>query len=196
MPTLDAYAARATEYIELFGDIDAAAEEDRVALLAWAKSVDGPIIDVGCGPGQWTSFLHAHGVDIEGVDPVAVFIDEARRRHPEARYRLGTAEALKVDDASLGGILSWFSLIHTTPDRIADALTEFARALREGGGLAIGFFEGVELEPFDHAVVTAYRWPVDALCERIEAAGFVIGETQTRTDAGTRPQGTILATRA
>ena len=92
-------------------------------------------------------------------------------------------------------VLAWFSLIHTEPDQIDTALAEFARCVRSGGGLAIGFFEGPALEPFEHAVATAYRWPADRLCSRVEAAGFAIAEVHTRTDPGSRPQGTILAER-
>jgi ubiquinone/menaquinone biosynthesis C-methylase UbiE len=191
----EAYAARAAEYTDLFGSIEAAAEQDREHVLAWARGVDGRIIDVGCGPGQWTSYLHEHGIDVEGVDPVPEFIDIARQRHPGVGYRIGRADALGVADASLGGVLAWYSLIHTDPDQIGALLTELARCTRPGGGLAIGFFEGAELAPFDHAVTTAYFWPVDLLSSRVEQAGFAVADVRTRTDPGTRPQGAILARR-
>jgi ubiquinone/menaquinone biosynthesis C-methylase UbiE len=191
----EAYAARAAEYISLFGSIEAAAEQDREDVLAWARAVNGRIIDLGCGPGQWTNYLHESGVDIEGVDPVPEFIDEARQRHPGVDYRLGHADRLGVEDASLGGVLAWYSLIHTDPDQIGALLTEFARCIRPGGGLAIGFFEGAELAPFDHAVTTAYFWPVGLLSSRVERAGFVVADVRTRTDPGTRPQGAIIAQR-
>src|SRR3954465_7148348 len=94
----DASSARAAEYIDLFGSIDAAAEQDREYVLAWAQSVDGRIIDVACGPGQWTHLLHEPGGNGEGVDPVAAFVAEAQRRYPDASYRIGRAEQLGVDD--------------------------------------------------------------------------------------------------
>jgi ubiquinone/menaquinone biosynthesis C-methylase UbiE len=191
----DAYSARAAEYIDLFGSIDAAAEEDREYVLAWAQSVDGRIVDVGCGPGQWTNFLHEHGVDVEGLDPVAAFVAEAQRRYPDASYRIGRAEQLGVDDASVGGVLAWFSLIHTDPDRVGELLGEFARCVRPHGSLAIGFFEGPELAPFDHAVTTAFFWPVGVLSAEVEAAGFVVTDAQTRRDPGTRSQGALIARR-
>src|SRR5438132_252486 len=97
----DAYAARAAEYIGLFGSIDVAADQDRDLVLAWAQGVDGPIVDIGCGPGQWTNYLHQHGVDIEGIDPVPEFIDAARQRYPGVAYRNGRADQLGVEDASL-----------------------------------------------------------------------------------------------
>ncbi|WP_203434072.1 methyltransferase domain-containing protein [Jiangella asiatica] len=69
----EAYAARAAEYISLFGSIGAAAEHDREHILGWARGINGQIIDVGCGPGQWTNYLSKRGVDIDGVDPVPEF---------------------------------------------------------------------------------------------------------------------------
>lgn len=100
----NAYAARAVEYIDLFGTIDAAAERDRERILAWARGVRGRIVDVGCGPGQWTSFLREHGMDVEGIDPVPAFIDEAGRRYPDDCYRIGRADDLGVEDAG-GSVL-------------------------------------------------------------------------------------------
>ncbi|KQW04125.1 SAM-dependent methyltransferase [Leifsonia sp. Root4] len=191
----DAYGARSAEYIELFGRIDAAAEADRKGVLAWARGLTGPIIDVGCGPGQWTHFLSEHDLQIEGIDPTPEFIAAAQRRYPGIRFRIGRAERLDIDDESLGGILSWYSLIHTDPELIDSALTEFARCLRSGGSLALGFFEGPELIPFDHAVTTAYYWPLELLSARVEACGFAVTGTHTRSDPGVRKQGLITAVR-
>lgn len=190
-----AYGMRSAEYVELFGEIDAAAEADRNAVLAWGRGLTGPALDVGCGPGQWTSFLVEHGVDIDGIDPTPEFVAAARRRYPLVRFEVGRAERIEAADATLGGILSWFSLFHTAPEEIGSALREFARCLRPGGGLALGFFEGPRLEPFDHAVTTAYYWPLDALSARIEACGFVVTRAERRTDPGVRSQGFITAER-
>jgi ubiquinone/menaquinone biosynthesis C-methylase UbiE len=192
----DAYTARAAEYIDLIGSIDASSGLDRDRVLAWALGIDGPVIDVGCGPGQWTAFLAGHGVAIEGIDPVTAFLEEARRRHPDVQFRLGRAEQLDVDDASLGGILAWYSLIHMAPSDIDGVLVEFARSLRPEGSLAVGFFEGPRLEPFDHAVTTAHFWPIDELSARIDHAGFAVEEVHVRTDLGARRQGLILARRS
>lgn len=92
--------------------------------------------------------------------------------------------------------LAWYSLIHTRPDRIDLLLAEFARVVRPGGGLVVGFFEGPELVPFDHAVTTAYFWPTGLLSARLEQAGFVVIDTDARTVPGTRRLGTIVARRA
>lgn len=190
---LDAYSRRAAEYVEVVGRIEHAAEADRTAILAWGRSVDGPILDVGCGPGQWTNLLHEAGLDVEGLDPVEAFLEEARARYPAARFRLGRAETLGVPGGSLGGVLVWFSLIHTDPGVIDVALRELAGCLRAGGSLAIGFFDGPAREPFDHAVTTAYYWSVDALTEVVEGAGLTVTAAQTRHDPPARPQGLLIA---
>ncbi|WP_413452504.1 class I SAM-dependent methyltransferase [Georgenia phoenicis] len=190
-----AYSARAEDYTNAVGLIEHAAQADRDALLAWARGIEGPVLDVGCGPGQWTSFLHDQGIDIEGVDPVDTFITAARARYPEARYRTGRAEGLGLPDGSLGGVLAWFSLIHTDPRHIHGPLAELARCLRPGGSLAAGFFVGADGEPFDHAITTAYFWSVEGLTNRLDRAGFTVVDVQVRTDPGTRTQGLIVAER-
>lgn len=190
-----AYAARSSEYVELFGSIEAASEVDRAAVLDWSRTVTGPVLDVGCGPGQWTDFLARHGTDIEGIDPTPEFVAAAKQRYPSRRFRPGQAEDLGVAEESLGGVLAWYSLIHSDPAQVDAALAEFARALQPGAGLALGFFEGPDLAPFDHAVVTAYSWPIRALAARVEAAGFAVTTMQTRTVSAARRHGLILARR-
>jgi hypothetical protein len=45
--------------------------------------------------------------------------------------------------------------------------------LSDNGTLVVGFFDGENVEPFEHKVTTAYRWPVDQMSETLSAAGFV-----------------------
>lgn len=190
-----AYASRAEEYGALLGDVAALAEEDRRLIADWATTLTGPVLDVGCGPGQWTAFLHGHGVDVSGIDLVPEFVDIARARFPELPVTVGDAESLPAATGALAGILSWYSLIHAAPETIPVLLEEFARALRPGGTLLVGFFRGARVEPFEHAVVRAWFWPVDVLAARLELAGFDIVETHARTDPGQRPHAAILARR-
>ncbi|AEK37323.1 putative methyltransferase [Corynebacterium variabile DSM 44702] len=192
--TRAAYSARAAEYAELLGSIDHAAAPDINRITEWARGISGPVLDVGCGAGQWTQLLTDLGCEAEGIDPVPEFIDIAQDTHPDITFWVGRAEDLGVPDGSLGGVLAWYSLIHTDPSLISDALTEFARCVRPGGRLALGFFTGPSLEPFDHAITTAWFWPVEQLQRKVEEAGFTVTDTGTRTDPGTRPHGAILAT--
>lgn len=196
-----AYGVRADDYIEAVGRVEHVSEADRARIVAWATAIDGRVLDVGSGPGQWTDHLRRQGVDIAGIEPTPEFLAAARRHYPDSRFSEGRAEHLDVADGGLGGILAWYSLIHTDPDEIDAAFAEFARALAPGGSLLVGFFTGAELQPFAHAVATAYYWPAGLLASRIEAAGFAVDEVRARFDPdvapapGRRPEATIIATR-
>ena len=188
-----AYSQRAAEYADALGRIEHAVPDDREFVRSWAGAVVGLIIDVGCGPGQWTDFLRTHGAEIEGLDPVAAFIESAQSHYPSSRYRVGRAQELGVEDQSLGGILAWYSLIHIDPSSIDEPFAEFARALKPGGSLLLGFFDGEPGEPFAHAVVTAYFWSPQRLAERLKLHGFSVVETVRREDQGSRPHTAIVA---
>ena len=186
-----AHSGRAAEYIEVLGSVEAMHPSDRELIGTWGDQIEGSAIDAGCGPGHWTHFLAQRGVDL-----TPAFVEHARRRYPERRFAPGSVEALDASDASVGGVLAWYSLIHHTPDAIGSALDEIARTLRPGGLLLTGFFEGSAVEPFEHAVTTAYRWPVAELSARLRASGFEVVETHTRTGVGYRPHAAIVARRA
>lgn len=191
-----AYENRAAEYIDALGAMSTVHPVDERLASSWAEALDGPVLDAGCGPGHWTAHLVAQGVQARGIDQVPAFVEDARRRHPNVSFTLGNLDALPDADASLGGVLSWYSLIHHAPETIHVPLREFARVLRPGGGLLLGFFAWPTLERFDHAVVGAYRWPAELLTAEIEAAGFAVVETHTRTSPGQRPHGALVARRS
>ncbi len=195
MPPSPAYETRADEYIAALGTMDAVHPVDRAIVDAWAAGLTGPVLDAGCGPGHWTAHLARRGLDIRGVDRAPRFVEHARKAHPGIRFDVGTIDELEVADDGLDGILSWFSTIHHAPDAVSKPLREFARTIRPGGELLLGFFVGEVLEPFDHAVTRAWRWPIDDLSREVDAAGFDVVETHTRATRGARPVGTLVAER-
>ncbi len=69
-------------------------------------------------------------------------VEVARRTHPHPRFDVGALEDLPVSDASLGGLLAWYSLIHTAPGRLSAIVGEFARVLRPGVWLLTAFQAG------------------------------------------------------
>ena len=97
-----AYGARAAEYTELLGTMDAVAEDDRLLVEAWADRVDGVLADVGCGPAHWTAHLASLGHEVTGIEPVEEFVTHAHRTHPEVRVKPGSFQTLPV--AAFNGI--------------------------------------------------------------------------------------------
>ncbi|GAA1813922.1 class I SAM-dependent methyltransferase [Nesterenkonia flava] len=190
-----AYGARAAEYIAALGSLDAMAYKDVETITDWADGLEGLVLDAGCGPGHWTKLLQSRGVSVRGIDMVPAFIRHASRRYPDVSFQLGTLESLPAAAESLGGILAWYSIIHTEPQEVPGLLEGFFRSLRPGGSVLLGVFEGPDLRPFDHAVAPAYTWPVPEIRHALLGAGFRVSRTVTRQDQGSRPHAALIAER-
>ena len=195
MTALDAYGDRAQEYASALGSLDAMAPQDIRRIETWAGQVDGPILDAGCGPGHWTAHLSALGHEARGVDPVSAFVEIARREHPGTEYCQGSFADLRQQRGTWGGILAWYSLIHLSPEQIPVVLTLLHGALRPGGHLLLGFFDGPRQETFDHAVAPAQFWPADRMGEMVQAAGFAVLDLERRQDPGAQPHAALTALR-
>ncbi|ROS52537.1 class I SAM-dependent methyltransferase [Frigoribacterium sp. PhB24] len=189
------YAERADEYVRHLGSMSSVHPADEHLVTSWAESTGGPVLDAGCGPGHWAGHLVARGVEAAGIDQVSGFVEHARRIHPDVPFDLGDVDALPYEDDEFAAVLAWYSLIHHDPSTVRRPLDEFARVLRPGGGLLVGFFTGSTVEAFDHAVTRAWRWAPDLLADELRASGFVVLETHTRTGppSGPRAHGAILA---
>ncbi|WP_237399439.1 class I SAM-dependent methyltransferase [Rathayibacter iranicus] len=167
-----------------------------IALISrWGRSVRGPIVDAGSGPGHWTEHLRTLGSEIRGVEVVPAFVDSARQRFPDSDYEVGDFRALPVEAGNFGGVLSWYSIIHMQPDQTGSTFEEFARVLRPGGTLLIGAFLGAQSVQFDHAITTAYFWSESGLSSALEAVGFRTIEAHTRSIVGSRRHLAIVAER-
>ena len=177
----DAYSTASQQYIDLFDGDGDAHEVDAAFIRRHLQDVPGPVLDLGCGPGHWTGYLHQLGVRATGIDLVPEFVAHARVAHPGPEFRLGSMHATAVPEHSAAGILSWFSTIHVRPEDVRTVLAEFRRLLAPSGTLVLGFFDSDDdVAAFDHAVLTAYRWPAAALADRLTAAGFVEVERMQR----------------
>lgn len=179
----------------------------RCALESFAHRVEqqgpGTVADVGCGSGHVTAFLAELGLDIFGVDNSPALLRLARTAHPEIRFEAGRLASLPADTGSLGAVISKHSLIHTPADLVPAALDEFARVLAPGGVLFLSFFgsrnPSAHGEAFDHAVVTAYQFDVEAMAQMVGEAGFVEEVRiirQPKPDERQLPHGTLIVTRS
>ncbi|MFI6743518.1 class I SAM-dependent DNA methyltransferase [Nonomuraea sp. NPDC050451] len=120
----------------------------RAILALFAELVrtagDGPVADIGCGPGHVTAHLQELGLDAFGIDLSPTMIDVARRDHPHLRFEVGSMTDLDLPDASVAGLLGFWSLIHVPDDAVPRAFDHFKRVLRPGGTLLLGFHVGDE----------------------------------------------------
>lgn len=194
-----AYDARAAEYVAALGAIEQMDARDAAVIARWRDDTEGALLDAGCGPGHWTAFLAERGREVRGIDLSAEFIDRARQRHPDIVFDRGSFRELPLASGSVGGILAWYSLIHTPPDGLPEILDEFARVLAPGGTLLLGFFDGEPSEPFEHAVAPAYFWSAESLGALLQDAGLDIVSREYRErmpdEVSVRPHGSLTAHR-
>jgi len=186
-PDLAAAATRAgydrvaEEYAARFFDEFAHKPLDRALLDCFAEQVRelGPVADVGCGPGQLARYLGERGVRVMGIDLSPEMVALARRLSPDIQFRQGTMLALDLDDAALGGIAAFYSIIHIPPEGLPRAFAEFARVLRPGGRLLLAFHVGRERvhrdEWWGRPVALDFQfYEPDDVARLLEAAGFVV----------------------
>ncbi|TDD66292.1 class I SAM-dependent methyltransferase [Jiangella aurantiaca] len=180
--TRTAYDTVAVSYAEVLRDHLAGEPFDRAMLDAFTSLVGtgtGPVVEVGCGPGRITGYLHGLGLDISGVDLSPAMIEVARAAHPGVRFTVGSMMALDVPDGALAGLVAWYSIIHTPPELLPGVFAEFRRVLHDGGRLLLAFQVGDERvrveQAYGHSVaVDAYRLPPDHIAELLAGAGFAV----------------------
>ncbi|WP_027862952.1 class I SAM-dependent methyltransferase [Marmoricola sp. URHB0036] len=156
----------------------------RASLSLFAERVrdagDGPVADVGCGPGYVTGHLHDAGLDAFGIDLSPEMVAIARRDYPHLRFDVGTMTDLDLADDSVAGIVAFWSVIHVPDHAVPGVFEEFRRVLRPEGLVLIGFHVGDEARRRTEGYtgrpvnVESYRRRPDKITGWLRDAGFTI----------------------
>ena len=112
---------------------------DCYVTLVRTSGLDGPIGDVGCGPGHIAAYLAQCGLPVVGIDLSPQMIDVGRRRYPGLDLRVGSMTRLDVSDAAWAGLVAVYSIIHLPSDDRRRAYREFARVLCPGAWILVAF---------------------------------------------------------
>lgn len=173
------YGAVAESYADaLTGELDVLSFE-RWLLTEIAGRSDGPVVEVGCGPGHVTAFLAQQGVDARGLDLTPEMVDQARGRFPSGRYEVGDLRQLIRPEGAVGwsAVLAWYSLIHLSPAELPGAVAALVRPLAPGGTLVVALHTGTGTrrvsEWFGHEIgITIVLHDRAAVVEAVRQAGL------------------------
>ena len=160
---------------------------DRHLLNRFAEDTRGRgrIADLGCGPGHVAKYLHDQGVDVLGIDLSPNMIAAAARLNPNLDFRVGDMRRLSLPDASLTGIVAFYSIVHFERAELGGVMSECSRVVAPGGLALVAFHVGDEIVPVDDLfgapVCLDFRFhPPSAVAEALERADFDVIERVER----------------
>lgn len=116
---------------------------------------EAPVLDIGCGRGEWLSLLQDHGKTAYGIELNEVFLARCRQEKLNVRQDEALQHLESLVPASLGAITG-FHVIEHLPTNQPIRLVQLAfRALRPGGVLIL------ETPNPEHLSVAALRFYLD-----------------------------------
>jgi SAM-dependent methyltransferase len=135
--TRRSYDAIAARYAREIGD-ELPGKPADLALLdqAAAAGFGGIIADVGCGPGQVSSYLVNRGARVVALDLSPAMCAIARGSAPAL---VADMTALPLRAGALSGLVCLYAVIHLDAARRSAAYAEFARVLAPGAQALIAF---------------------------------------------------------
>jgi len=177
------YDAVAAKYESRFLDELRDKPRDRALLEAFAASVEDPVADVGCGPGQIGAFVRQHNHRVVGLDLSQHMAGLARRRLDAAL--VADMRSLPLATASLGGLVAFYSVIHLRRVELEIVLREFHRVLRPGGHVLMSAHEGhteIERDQFleESVPFVATLFELDELVGAVESVGLEVTVAERR----------------
>jgi SAM-dependent methyltransferase len=112
---------------------------DRALLETVAELAgQGPVGDIGCGPGHVAAYLSKRGVSTIGVDlsPGMCLVALEHANLPTAAGDMG---CLPLASSTLAAIVCMYAVIHLDAAQRDAVYSEFARVLRPGGHAMVAF---------------------------------------------------------
>lgn len=144
-------------------------------------AAEGPVVDLGCGPGWHTEALGPTAVAFDATRAMLAQVPDFAPRAPRVQ---GNLAALPFRRGSLAGAYASKSYVHLARSDVPLALADLHRAMAVGAPAELVLFAGdVEHAGFDGDAFPGRRfslWPEERLCDVLIGAGFEIKDL-TRT---------------
>lgn len=124
---------------KLRGSRDAIIERLKIYLplleLAHIGGAAMPLLDIGCGRGEWLELLKAEGLNAVGVDTNSIAIAQCRERGLDAREMDALAYLRALPPESVGAVTGFHVVEHLPFDVLMKLLDECVRVVNPGGAV-------------------------------------------------------------
>lgn len=182
------YNRIAGAYAGRFGEDLRSGSGDRAFLDVALASAPGcgPVLDLGCGPGQIAAIAVDSGKPAIGADLSAGMLAVARRRVPLATFISADARALPLRAGSCRAVAAFYCLHHLPRAVLPSVLAELRRVLPVGGILLVathlGTGEQLVTNEWNDALemVRIAFYTKDELAALVVAAGFSVESVASR----------------
>lgn len=98
-----------------------------------ALAAPGPVVDLGCGRGDWLGLLREYGQEAIGVDLNEEALEEARAQELDVRRGDALAFLRNLPDNSVGAVTAFHLIEHVDFSVVIELLEEAVRAIAPGG---------------------------------------------------------------
>jgi O-antigen chain-terminating methyltransferase len=151
--------------------------------LPFLDGIPGPVLDVGCGRGEFLVLLRERGITASGVEINPIAVAACHEKGLKVEQGDGLAALAKIPEKSLGAIVAFQVVEHWSPETIFAFLRESRRALVPGGVIVLETINTDSLSSLrafflDPSHVRPV--PPEALRFLAEAAGFVEARIEYR----------------
>jgi ubiquinone/menaquinone biosynthesis C-methylase UbiE len=157
---------------------------DQIILRWFATQIppEETVLEVGCGPGEVSGFLHRQGVKCLGTDISMQMIEAAREYFPEVQFEVQDFFRLGYDDDTFCGVVGFYAIVNLALEEVRAMLVEVKRVLKPAGLFLFSFHvdQGeakIDVENFfnhEGNALTFYCFNVDDVKALVESAGFQV----------------------
>ncbi|MBW1711830.1 MAG: class I SAM-dependent methyltransferase [Deltaproteobacteria bacterium] len=144
--------------------------------LEFFREAPGPVLDLGCGRGEFLELLAQAGIEARGVDSNPEMVSEAQARGVKAERTEGIGHLQSLAQASLGGLFLAQVIEHLNLAQLTALLEAAFKALAPGGVILAETINPQSLITFASAFYLdpTHRRPIHPEAARflLESAGF------------------------
>lgn len=115
------------------------ADELRSRYSDLAKQLDGcsPVVDLGCGRGEFLDLLASQGIESIGIEVDPRLVESLQSRGLRAEHADAISWLRRAEHESLGGISMIQVIEHLTPQEVVDFVVLARKKLRRGGKVIV-----------------------------------------------------------